>query len=156
MKQIKLTQGKFAIVDDCEFEKASQLKWCAMKMKNTYYAGRHVPLENGKETTLYMHHFLFGKTLKGYMYDHKNGNGLDNQKDNIILVTNRQNMQNIHTVKSSKYPGVIWCGTNKKWRAMFYNKKNIHIGYFHTEDEAFIAYKNALKGIGETIHANYI
>ncbi len=40
MKEIKLTQGKVALVDDEDYEYLNQFKWCAMNLKGYFYAGR--------------------------------------------------------------------------------------------------------------------
>ncbi|MFH1744454.1 MAG: hypothetical protein ABIH23_36080 [bacterium] len=40
MKEISLTQGRVALVDDEDFEQVSQWKWCAMKGRWRYYAVR--------------------------------------------------------------------------------------------------------------------
>ena len=55
MKQIALTQNKFALVDDDMFEELNQHKWHAQKNVNTFYAVRNVRLENGKQTLIQMH-----------------------------------------------------------------------------------------------------
>ena len=47
-------------------------------------------------------------TPKEMVTDHKDGNGLNNCKSNLRIVTNRQNAQNMRVDKSSKYPGVHW------------------------------------------------
>jgi hypothetical protein len=46
----------------------------------------------------------------------------------------------------SKYIGVTWKKQNKKWRAQIKtNNYPEHIGYFDTETEAAIAYKEKLE-----------
>ena len=40
MKQIPLTQGKFALVDDEDYEFLMQWKWCTLRIRNKYYAVR--------------------------------------------------------------------------------------------------------------------
>ena len=105
-KKIELTQGKFAIVDDGDFEWLNQHKWSAQKGRNTYYAIRGVR-ENGKHKRIYMHIEILGKK-NGLQIDHMNGNGIDNRRTNLRHVTSRQNRQNLHINKSSKYPGVYF------------------------------------------------
>ena len=53
MKIIILTQGKFAVVDDKDFERISQHKWYAYKGHRTYYAVRDI-WHNGKKSCLPM------------------------------------------------------------------------------------------------------
>lgn len=155
MKEIKLTQNKVALVDDEDYERINAFKWHAWKHHSIFYGARTIR-ENGKRTILFMHHFIFGKPLNNLMHDHKDGNGLNNQQTNVLLVTNRQNGQNRHDKRSSQYPGVSWYKDYQKWRAVIQiNGKFHHLGYFTEEIQAFIAYQKAIVNLGEQIHENY-
>ena len=78
--------------------------------------------------------------------DHINGNGLDNRRENIRLVTNRQNQHNIHRKKLSRYPGLCWGSQNKKWQVRIrYKGKRIYLGYYSDELEAATVYRVACK-----------
>jgi len=83
MKLIKLTQGKFAQVDDEDFEELNKFKWYAHRPKkgNTFYAVRHTrkPSGRGKQTTLQMHRVIMG-VHNETVSDHRDGDGLNNQK----------------------------------------------------------------------------
>lgn len=143
MKEIILTQGKVALVDDDDFEWINQWKWYANKNCNTYYAVRSVRLER-KISRICMHRLIM-KTPIGYEVDHKDGNGLNNQKNNLANGTHRKNMQNRHEKKTSKYPGVYWRKTDRKWEAEIkVNGKRKHLGHYNDEYEAFLVYKNAV------------
>ena len=87
---------------------------------------------------------------KGFEIDHINGNGLDNRKSNLRFVTPRQNLQNMHTKRYSKYPGVTWHKINHRWMAQIkINGRPIYLGYFNNEYEAYLAYKKAIEKLGE-------
>lgn len=151
MKEISLTQGKVAIVDDEDYPKLSQHKWYAAKQRTgNFYAVRQSPRVKGKrhQTQIWMHVVIFG-TPKGMETDHINGNGLDNRRENLRVVTIRQNQQNRHQKKSSKYPGVFWSTRSGKWIArMRINGKQHHLGYFPVEGDAGNAY---VKGCRELV-----
>ena len=153
MKEIILTQGQVALVDDDMYDEISSVKWYAKKDCNTFYAVRNSFYINGKRHIIYMHHEIIGRPPRGYKTDHRSGNGLNNQKENLRLVTNRQNSQNRRDYKkSSKYPGVHWVKRNKKWIAKIQiNGKSKYIGGFTDEGEAFEAYKQAANAIGEKV-----
>lgn len=147
MKEISLSQGKVALVDDDDFEELSKYKWHANKHRNTYYAECHIRKQNGKYTKIRMHQFILGKKI-GFIIDHKDGEGLNNQRHNIRHVTKRQNGQNLHIPKSSKYPGVTWDKQANKWKARIkLNGKEKHIGLYMKEIDAFKAYKNTVKSL---------
>ena len=61
MKEIKLTQGQVALVDDEDYELVSQYKWYARYNKDTqsYYALRNMNSVQGRHT-LFMHRFIMG------------------------------------------------------------------------------------------------
>lgn len=140
MKQISLTQGKVALVDDEDYERLNRFKWYAQKARNTFYAFRML----GRGKMVLMHRDILN-TPEGMVPDHIDGNGLNNQKSNIRIVTVRQNAQNLHIKKSSRYPGVS--PQNKAWRARIkINGLNIELGMFPTEEEAHEAYLKAIPG----------
>jgi len=99
---IPLTNGKVAIVDESDYENLIKHLWCVTKNRNTYYVHR---TSYGKIET--MHHAIMGVPEKGLMIDHINGNGLDNRKCNLRVVTNRENCQNKHWYRRS--PRVLHC-----------------------------------------------
>ena len=155
MKEIELSQGKVALVDDDMFEELNQHKWCVDKGGNTFYAQRQLPTINGKRHKIKMHHAILGKPPKGFEVDHCDGNGLNNQRHNLRFVTRRQNQQNKKNKikpKTSQYPGVYWHKTVKKWTAQIYvDKTRKHLGLFVDEVEAFETYRKAVNAIGMTV-----
>jgi len=150
MKEILLTQGKIAIVDDEDFNRLNQFKWFAIRRGNKFHATRQIKTENGNRN-FYMHHAVIGKPEKGHDVDHKDHNGLNNTKDNLRFVTRRQNSQNLDRGNmTSKYPGVYWNKDKKKWRAGYSaNRKRHHIGWYSREEEAFEASRMTINSIGE-------
>ena len=147
MKEIKLTQGKVALVDDEDYEDLNKYKWYANKDKNTFYAMRN-EIINGKSRTVMMHRKIMNNNYN-LLTDHIDGNGLNNCKSNLRIVTNRQNSQNRHINKSSKYVGVYWDKIAMNWKAQIRTNKKIYLGTFKNEEDAHNAYKNKLKEINE-------
>ena len=105
MKEISLTQGKVALVDDIYFDELNQYNWYAGYPAHNYYAMRRGPI--------YMHRyitelFLSRKLVVTEVIDHIDSNGLNNQITNLRIVSYTQNA--IHKRKrigtSSKYTGV--------------------------------------------------
>ena len=139
MREIPLTQGKVALVDDEDYEYLNQFKWYAQKIHNIYYAMRSLPKIN-KPHQLCMHAVIVG-TPPGMVTDHINGNGLDNRRENLRIVTNRENLQNLHHPKSSKYPGVSFITSRKKWRTQIQLKgKRQFLGEYSDETTAATVY----------------
>lgn len=154
MKEIQLTQGKVALVDDEDFELLNSFKWCAHKRRHTYYACRNFRL-NGKSATLYMHQAIMN--FKGA--DHVDGEGLNNQRYNLRKCTQQENLLNKCTNKNgtSKYKGVDWIKRRSKWRARIkLNGRQTYIGEFANEDEAGMAYDERAKVLfGEFARLNF-
>jgi len=148
MKEIQLSQGRVckntgkyvALVDDEDFDSLNSFLWYTQKHGNTFYAGRKITI-NGKLTAQYMH----GVILNGKGIDHIDHNGLNNQKANLRLCTQRENQMNRSKSinKSSVYKGVYFYKRTGKWKAQIaINGKNIHLGYFASEVEAAKAYND--------------
>jgi len=143
MKEIPLTQGKVALVDDEDFEYLNASKWCAARNSRTFYAKRALL----RTKTIFMHRVVLAPQ-KGMIIDHIDGNGLNNQRSNLRIVNVRENSRNRHHEKSSTFPGVSWDARRKKWQAWIWiNGKNVWLGRFTDEISAASAYRKACESL---------
>lgn len=109
MKKIKLTQGKYALVDDIDYEWLNQWKWCVLQSKYVHRnAGR------GKWVRMQR---LIMNAPNGMSVDHINGDTLDNRRSNLRLCTHRENTKNMRLSRANKtgYKDIYWDSTRKKW-----------------------------------------
>lgn len=155
MKRIALTQGKFALVDNNDFERVSKIKWHATwsPQGRCFYACGYKSYRKPKGEKagriIKMHRFLKGlKDGDKRIIDHINHDTLDNRQKNLRIVTIGQNQWN--TVKpitnTSGFKGVCWHKTYKKWRAQISHKgKYIYLGNFKSKIKASKAYQEAAK-----------
>lgn len=80
--------------------------------------------------------------------DHIDNDKLNNQLNNLQVITNRENCSKDSTGKTSRYVGVYFYTRTNQYRARcLHNKKHVSLGYFNTELEASEAYNNYLKEI---------
>ena len=137
MKRIPLTQGKFAIVDNKNYEWLNQWKWY-FKLG---YATRNIDLDNKKRKTLFMHR-LINNTPDGFETDHINRNKLDNRKENLRTVTHSQNVisREKQSNNTSGHTGIFWYKDRQKWVAsIVVNKKQIYLGSYSKIGVAWLA-----------------
>ncbi len=135
-KQIPLTQGKFAIVDDEDYDFLMKLKW-----HFTHGYARH----SSGSKKIYMHRIISG-ALDGQSTDHIDGDKLNNIRQNLRVCAHRQNLCNMKkkTPHSSLFKGVSWKKHIKKWVAYIkVDGRNIHLGVFFNEADAALAYNEA-------------
>ncbi len=145
MKEILLSQGKVALVDDADFDRLSQHKWCAVKDRYTYYAIRSVTFAPNQERRIWMHREILG-LIVGQFADHRNGNGLDNQRDNLRIATISQNGANrrIGSNNTSGVKGVTFHKQVGKWQASIcVHGLLIHLGKYRDLRAAECIYKLA-------------
>ena len=147
MKEISLTQGQFALVDDADYDELSKYKWYANKESGSFYATRNFPLGNGKQYPIRMHRQILGLE-KGdkRQGDHINHNTLDNRRNNIRICIGQQNMMNQMPNRNttSRFKGVSWHKQDKKWQVRIgINKKVKYLGSFVMEEVAALAYDMA-------------
>ena len=167
MKQIKLTQNKFAIVDNDDYEYLNQFKWYAAKKvnQNIFYACRMSKTINGERYIVQMHRVIMGN-IAGVVIDHINGNGIDNRKENLRKCTVKDNNRNKRISKNNQtgYKGVYYLDNIKNNKPYKYiiaqiggNKNRRYLGTFKTLELAAIAYnESALKYYGEFANLNKI
>ena len=122
MREIQLTKGLVAIVDDEDYEIVSVFKWHAQGRPGEEYAvyGRRL---QDKKRFFRMHHLIMRRILggaipDGVMVDHIDGDRMNNTRSNLRLVTRHQNAHNMRQRSngvSSRYKGV---GRHKnRWQA---------------------------------------
>jgi hypothetical protein len=161
-RRIRLTQGKFAIVDPGDYDKLAKYKWFAVRSERGYYAVRMTKAKKGsgvKQKGVRMHRAIVG-VPEGKIIDHIDHNGLDNRRANLRVATRRQNTWNKRKQRgkcSSKYKGVTWLKSEARWQARISCKgRSIFIGYFDDEKAAARAYDaKAAELFGEYAALNF-
>ena len=97
----------------------------------------------------YIHRLVMNEPGSGQV-DHINHVGLDNRSENLRTVTSRINLQNRIGRGTSKYIGVCWHKSSKKWIVQIrYNGQSNYLGLFSDEDEAGQVYIDAVHKLGE-------
>jgi hypothetical protein len=144
---------KFAVVDQADLALVAPHKWRAHLNHKTWYAV--------SSKGVLMHRLIAGISHLGRAVevDHKDGDGLNNTRDNIRIVRRSVNLQNrrkFSNSNKSKYVGIKPSQNGKKWLARIYlNKKPILLGTHATELEAARAYDiAALKLYGPEARLN--
>lgn len=134
MKAIPLTQGFEALVDDDDYPILAEHKWTTLTRR---YAYRMVD-----RRSLLMHRVLLN-VPPDMEVDHINGDGFDNRRANLRIVSHAQNMRNIH---KSRYKGIRFSKQRNRWYAQItVNYKNIYLGTFQSDIAAALAYDVAAR-----------
>jgi len=154
MKTIKLTQNQVALVSDEDYDFLNQWKWYAKKSGANSFIAMRGEKESGKRKTICMHRVI----CPGEVIDHKDGNSLNNTRENLRSCTSNQSHQNRQRTKgSSQYRGVSWSKKNRKWIGRVKNdRRSIYLGSFADEEQAARAYdKTAREVYGEFARLNF-
>ena len=155
VKQIPLTKGHFALVDDEDFEMISAFKWHSHGRKQHCYA-RRCAQRNGKQVKIYLHRSII-EVPSGMCIDHINGDELDCRRENLRVATFQQNCQNRarRADASVLFKGVRRKG--EKYVAYINGYKNwTYLGSFETAVDAAVAYDAAARLLyGEFARTNF-
>jgi len=148
MKQIALSRGMVALVDDEDFKWLVAQKWHVVPSGN----GRNYATRRMGGRTTYMHRVILervtGAPLGKLVVDHINGDALDNRRSNLRAVTNSENLRNAirRCTNKSGYVGVVWHTQTKKWNARIkVNYKAISLGLYDNKEDANAARLKAEK-----------
>src|SRR3989304_3991655 len=160
MKEIILASGHKVSFDDKDFDLVSAYNWYLCKSKNErlYARGR---LKINPRIRVQMHRLIVD-LLPNEDVDHKDDDGLNNQKDNLRKCSRSQNLQNKRKFpkdfSTSQYKGVCWDKVNQNWKSRIYIEgRRICIGNFNSEIIAAIAYNNAARSFfGDFARINQI
>ena len=159
LKEIPLTQGKVALVDDEDYERLSAFNWFACFQRGRWYAMRRRGTFRGRQKNEYLHHRVLAKRV-GLDVDHIDRNGLDCRRSNLRYAPRWGNNANQRKQSgtSSKFKGVTWDAGCKKWRAQIkFGGRRRYLGVFVVETLAARAYDAEAKALfGEFARLNFI
>lgn len=149
MKEIPLTKGFVALVDDEDYELLSQVEWhweagyAKAEAQSDSYR-RAFPHYLVSTQGVFMHRLLL-QAPRGLEGDHRSRNTLDNRKSNLRLATKGQNQQNAASFTgASQYKGVHWHKANLRWAAQITsNGIREFLGMYLDEKCAALAYDRA-------------
>ena len=158
-RKIPLGEGRFTLVDPGDFYWLNNFHWYAEIKCKLLYTARNV-ISPGEKKIIFSMHREIMNFPDGQLVDHRNGNTLDNRRDNLRLATRAQNNCNRRKTKSktsSRFIGVSFHKLNQRWCANIrHNKKRIWLGYFVSEIDAARAYDAAAKKYhGEFARLNF-
>jgi len=153
MRNIELTHGKIALIDEEDWDKVKDFHWYLVKEHRTHYAKAY-DYSYKPRKSIRMHRLILGIKDSSIKIDHEDGNGLNNQKTNLRKVTigqNNKNKQNISSNNKSGYIGVYWYKAGNCWRAQVRCEgKAYHLGNFKCPKEAaLVRDKKAIELFGE-------
>lgn len=156
MKEIPLTKGKVAIVDDEDFDRVSAFKWQACESeKGGWYACRTAYNTITNRPMVYLHRFILGSP-KSHV-DHRNRNGLDNRRKNLRIASRSQNQANVTLRRDNTlgYKGVVL--RRGGWGAQIRHQGSRQwLGVHPTKETAARAYDTkALELFGEFACLNF-
>lgn len=157
MKQIQLDKGKFALVDDSDYEWLSKIKWRAHNPSGKD-GGNFYALTGRCGGAM---HRLITHCPDGFLVDHINRDTLDNRRSNLRICTHTENVRNTRPLSTkrsnSRFLGVDLDRAGKKWVARIsFNSKKIHLGTFNTEVQAATAYDfAAINHFGKFANLNF-
>jgi len=159
---ILLPSGEIATISECDINVASLYSWCSKKRSGSSAdrrGGRYVHARvNGSNQTL---HRILMNPPRDMVIDHIDGNGLRNTRDNLRIVTQRENLRNQRKrdKRTSRFFGVSRRSRAvNPWQCHFRlpSGKKIYVGVFATEEEAARDYDRlALIHFGEFARLNF-
>jgi hypothetical protein len=154
MIEYQLTRGKIALIDDDDLPLVEGKRWWPCQTKTSIYAITRL----GNGVVLGMHRLILNAPC-GVWVDHRDGDGLNNQRSNIRLATPSQNACNQRAIQGvSRYRGVSWNKAARKWHAQIKAEgRRLHLGLFDEERAAAVAYDQAaIRHFGEFATLNLL
>lgn len=144
MREIALSRGLVALVDDADYERVSEFKWFALPSQGlrargigTYYATRQF---HSPRRTVSLHRFILGLGAGTPIVDHVDGDGLNNQRANLRTCTNGQNTANGRYVRNrTGFRGVFELD-GRFWAQIDFHGNRRRVGPFSDAATAAHAY----------------
>ena len=145
MREIPLTRGLVALVDDEDAEWLGQWRWTVLIQPGKKYVWRYFR-QNERRVAVRMHRLILSPPA-GMLVDHRNGNGLDNRRSNLRIATFSQNNQNMRmqSDNATGFKGISRRPSGKFRARIAFEGKQIFLGNFPTPEEAHAVYREAAR-----------
>lgn len=152
VKEILLTQGKVAYVDDEDYELVHKYNWYACRVRDSHlwYAQRMGP----ERKMIRLHNFIMGCTG----VDHADGDGLNCVRSNLRVASAGQQVMNtgLYRTNTSGFKGVSQIHNGKYIAYISINRKRTFLGTYNTAEEAAHARDKKAKELqGEFVTLNF-
>lgn len=146
---VPLTKGLECIIDANDVDLIAGRNWHACDGYKTSYAGCRFRLERGKSKIILLHRLLM-EAPDGMHVDHIDGDGLNNRRENLRVVTHSENLHNRgpQSNNTSGFKGVTFCRSTGRWQAQISVRKvGRKLGRYDTPEEAALAYQREAEKI---------
>lgn len=145
--QIPLRGGGVALVDDCDAHLLTGGWFPETGPTGITYACRKITIAPKVQVKRRLHRLVLGLTDPKALVDHRNGDGLDCRRENLLICSPAENQRNRAgptRANTSGYIGVVWHPQSQKWRAQIRHLGRTHSFGLHDTKEA--AYRARLAG----------
>lgn len=161
VKEVPLTQGKVALIDDEDYETVIARRCYARKQRNVWYAETTIWSDSrGRYVTVKLHTLLMGPPEDGKSVDHVDGDGLNNQRRNLRWATRSEQRANSATCRTSRsgFKGVYWEHRRQHWCSRLTVNNVVHyLGSYANVEDAARAYDTRAREIfGEFARPNFL
>jgi hypothetical protein len=138
--------GRFVLIDDNDLDRVNSYHWSLLvpnpRCPHGAYAQAWVEDPHGVKRRMTLHRFLMDAP-PGHLIDHINGDGLDNRRSNLRLVSREQNQRNRRARNGRDHKGITQTPSGQ-WRAKIeVEGRSKHLGVFRTPEAASLAYHKA-------------
>lgn len=140
MAEILLLRGETMLLDDDCVHLFEGKQVYAIKSRNTKYA------YFGKNGIA--HRLICGVTDKSLVVDHVNGNGLDNRKINLRVVSSADNVKNRQWTRGKELPPGVFRFRGGYMVQITHNYKKLFVGTFVDKGLAIAALNAKRKELG--------
>ena len=144
--------GHNVLIDDEDYERLKQYKYYVhggtLARCGRYYFIRNIYVKGNSTTTMLHRDIMDCVVGDGKNIDHKDGDTLNCQKENLRYSTHAENMRNrkIGKNNTSGVKGVSWYMAKGKWRVYIkVDGKQFYLGLFDDIKEAAEVYAKASK-----------
>lgn len=145
MPEVRVGKHHVALVDEADLERVTQFNWWLHRNRSSTYALAGTR-SNGTRSCVLMHRLILQPPDDVHV-DHINGDGLDNRRCNLRVVTpaeNQQNRRGASRHSKTGVRGVRWDESIQRFRASVrVSRKQVFSAAFRTLAEAEVAVKQA-------------